>query len=350
MSAVLTPFLVPPSIRHQKKVNYGDGFILRAIERQVGRFSQSAMFSPRTPLVDEDFARLQSHRYVILAGANQLKDDFAPIAKMKASTLRKSNLVFIPFGIGLHGEAGFNEGFTDNASEILSIIHERIEYSSWRCPLTKGLLDTALPALREQTLMTCCPVVMDRPLLDGYKFERNLSTIAVTITDRGDFWDREIPVLKEVAELFPDKRRVLVFHQNFDPPSVFEPLADRLGMRLGSQKAKTPRHLRQLARQLGYEILLADDVDRLLAFYAQVDLHVGSRLHAHLHMLSQNKWSFLVKVDERSPGIASALGFELIEPGQLGHHLDADLEMIRTSAQACYLVMQRFVDAIPGRP
>ncbi|UIY25049.1 hypothetical protein LZK76_04530 [Rhizobium leguminosarum] len=215
MSAVLTPFLVPPSIRHQKKVNYGDGFILRAIERQVGRFSQSAMFSPRTPLVDEDFARLQSHRYVILAGANQLKDDFAPIAKMKASTLRKSNLVFIPFGIGLHGEAGFNEGFTDNASEILSIIHERIEYSSWRCPLTKGLLDTALPALREQTLMTCCPVVMDRPLLDGSKFERNLSTIAVTITDRGDFWDREIPVLKEVAELFPEKEA------GFGVPSEF---------------------------------------------------------------------------------------------------------------------------------
>ncbi|MGO7690270.1 hypothetical protein ACC696_37395, partial [Rhizobium ruizarguesonis] len=109
-------------------------------------------------------------------------------------------------------------------------------------------------------------------------------TIAVTITDRGDFWDREIPVLKEVSELFPDKRRVLVFHQNFDPPSVFEPLADRLVMRLGSQKAKTPRHLRQLARQLGYDILLADDVDRLLAFYAQVDLHVGIRLHAHIHL------------------------------------------------------------------
>lgn len=276
MVAVLSPFLVPPSIRHQKKVNYGDGFILRAIERQVGRFSPSATFSPRVPLGDYDFAQLQLHRYVILAGANQLKDDFAPIAKMKASTLRKSNLVFIPFGIGLHGEAGFNEGFTENAREILSIMHERIEYSSWRCPLTTGLLNTALPALREQALMTCCPVVMDRPLLDGSRFERNLSTIAVTITDRGDFWDRETPILKEVAELFPNKRRVLVFHQDFDPPSAFEPLADRLTIPLGSQKIKTSRHVRRLARQLGYEILIANDVDTLLAFYEHVDLHVGS--------------------------------------------------------------------------
>ncbi|MBX4994142.1 hypothetical protein ABID08_006150 [Rhizobium binae] len=350
MVAVLSPFLVPPSIRHQKKVNYGDGFILRAIERQVGRFSPSATFSPRVPLGDYDFAQLQLHRYVILAGANQLKDDFAPIAKMKASTLRKSNLVFIPFGIGLHGEAGFNEGFTENAREILSIMHERIEYSSWRCPLTTGLLNTALPALREQALMTCCPVVMDRPLLDGSRFERNLSTIAVTITDRGDFWDRETPILKEVAELFPNKRRVLVFHQDFDPPSAFEPLADRLTIPLGSQKIKTSRHVRRLARQLGYEILIANDVDTLLAFYEHVDLHVGSRLHAHLHMLSQNKWSFLIKVDERSTGIASALGFELINAGQLNRHLDTDLEVVRTSAQACKLVMQRFVDAIPGRP
>ncbi|ANL26669.1 hypothetical protein AMC90_CH00798 [Rhizobium phaseoli] len=347
MVAVLSPFLVPRSIRHQKKINYGDGFILRAIERQVGRFPPSATFSPRVPLGEHEFDQLQSHRYVILAGANQLKDDFAPIAKLKASALRKSNLVLIPFGIGLHGEAGFNEGFTENASEILSIIHERIEYSSWRCPLTKGLLDTALPALREQTLMTCCPVVMDRPLLDGSRFKRNLSTIAVTITDRGDFWDRETPILKEVAELFPNERRVLVFHQDFDPPSVFERLVDRLGIPLRGVKTKTSRHVRRLARQLGYEILIADDVDRLLAFYEHVDLHVGSRLHAHLHMLSQNKWSFLMKVDERSPGIASALGFELIEAGQLNRHLDTDLEIVRTSAQACHLVMRRFVDAIP---
>lgn len=67
-------------------------------------------------------------------------------------------------------------------------------------------------------------------------------------------------------------------------------------------------------------------------------------------MLSQNKWSFLIKVDERSTGIASALGFELINAGQLNRHLDTDLEVVRTSAQACKLVMQRFVDAIPGRP
>ncbi|KAA0685046.1 hypothetical protein DTW90_35705 [Neorhizobium sp. P12A] len=349
MVAVLTPFIVPNAISLQKKVNFGDGFILRAIERQVGRFAELELFSPRVPLSPQDFDRLKSHRYVILAGANQLKDDFAPIAKMKSDTLRDSSLVFIPFGIGLHGEVGFNEGFSDNTREILSIIHERIEYSSWRCGITKGILDSTIPKISNQTLMTCCPVVMDRPLLEGSAFTRNLSTIAVTITDRGEFWDREVPMLREVAKLFPDKRRVLVFHQDFDPPAAFEAIKDRLHLPLSGPNVGTSRAVRRLARQLGYEILIADDVDRLLLFYDKVDLHVGSRLHAHLHMLSQNKWSFLIKVDDRSPGIAQALGFDLIDAEKLQLHLDADFEPIRTSAQNLYSVMRRFLKSIPAR-
>ena len=48
--AVLTPYLIPTELRGKKVVNVGDGFILRAIERRVGRSAAARTLSPRVAL------------------------------------------------------------------------------------------------------------------------------------------------------------------------------------------------------------------------------------------------------------------------------------------------------------
>ena len=39
--------------------------------------------------------------------------------------------------------------------------------------------------------MTGCPVLYDEPLLNGSRFADQAGTVAVTVTERGDFWNRE---------------------------------------------------------------------------------------------------------------------------------------------------------------
>ena len=104
--------------------------------------------------------------------------------------------------------------------------------------------------------------------------------------------------------------------------------------------------LRRFAVARGFEIFVPSSNDAAIAFYSTVTLHVGSRLHAHLHMLSQNKWSFLTKVDERSTGIAEHFGFPLCDPGYLADYLDFDFEIVRQAAQRTFPIMEKFVGSV----
>ena len=110
--------------------------------------------------------------------------------------------------------------WSEETRAILRLIHERTEFSSWRCPHTVAYLHAALPELTDRCLMTGCPVVYDQPLLEGQAFHDGEASVAVTVTERGDFWARESKTLAFVAKRFPRARRHLVLHENFSPPSA----------------------------------------------------------------------------------------------------------------------------------
>ena len=74
---------------------------------------------------------------------------------------------------------------------------------------------------------------------------------------------------------------------------------------------------------------------------------MGTRLHAHLLFLSRNKRSYLVPVDERSTGIAQALGFPLPLPDTLERNWDFDFEVVRRHAREHYKTMRQFVESLP---
>jgi polysaccharide pyruvyl transferase WcaK-like protein len=94
--------------------------------------------------------------------------------------------------------------------------------------------------------------------------------------------------------------------------------------------------LRAYARQRGFKVVIPSSADECIQFYDHVDLHVGSRLHAHLLFLSRNKRSYLVPVDHRSVGIAEHLGFPLLAPEALDRSWDCDFEIVRAKARATY--------------
>jgi len=340
--AALSPYLIPPALSNKKRVNYGDGIILRAIERHVGRLSPGGILSPRMPLSAHDKQKLTLSSGVILAGANQLNDNYTIWPSLTPDQLRDLPVRFIPFGVGIHGEDGRTSELSPQSREIISIIHERILFSSWRCPATVEYLRKSLPHLSEKFLMTGCPVLYDRPLLDGAPFAERIDRISVTVTERGDFLQRELSLLRHVAQALPSTTRFLTLHQNFSPPASFESLRHRLG-RSPANQVET---LRLEARRLGYKILIPRSADELIRFYKTIDAHVGSRLHAHLLCLSLAKRTALIGVDGRATGIAEHFGFPLYAPENIAEGLRENFEPIRDRARSTFPVMQKFLNSI----
>ena len=342
---VLTPYMIPPSLMGRKFANLGDGFILRAIERLIGRFSPQKTFSPRAQPSAAVIDIIKSNQPTILAGANQLNHRYTIWPRLTADYIRENDLRLIPFGIGIHGEQGQTDTLSIATKEILRAVHERIDYSSWRCPNTLDFLKCELPELAPQLLMTGCPVIYDQPLLKGAPFEKETRRIAVTPTERHDFWARETAIIDFVARIFPRANRYLVLHQNYSPPTRLEHIRHRW-LAKKTVPANDYEKLRWYATQRGFRIICPSNPDAGIEFYRKVDLHIGTRLHAHLLCLSQAKRSVLVPIDERSSGIAKAFGFDLYATAELERALDFDFESVRAHALERYSVMQKFLTSL----
>ena len=343
-TAALTPYIVPPEAGGVVP-NLGDGLILRAIERLVGPFRADRLFTTRVAPREVELNILRRSGLVIIAGANQLNDSYTIWPGMTSEFLfSNATLRFVPFGIGLDGLPDRNVCLSRETSEILELVHQRIAYSSWRCPRTVAVLRRDLPHLSDRFLMTGCPVVFDSPLLDESRFSDSERSIAVTVTDRGKFWERETMLLERVARLFPRAKRTLVVHEDRAPATLSEKVLGPLPLTGRLFKKRT--RLRIRARKLGYDVVAPISADDGIRFYSGIDLHIGSRLHAHLYFLSQNKRSFLIPVDGRSLGFSEFLGFPLCDAGSIDEHFGFDFETVRERARETFATMQMFVDSL----
>jgi hypothetical protein len=186
--------------------------------------------------------------------------------------------------------------------------------------------------------MTSCPVVFDAPLINTDTWHSTKGPVAVTITERENFWDREKAIIDFVQSRFADQPRRVVLHQKFDKHSPR--LLDKL---LGRQRA--PSDLHRYASEKGFEIVTPATVEECWAGYADTALHVGSRLHAHLYFLSQAKKSLLVSVDDRGRGFAESLGFPNAPSSQLAAWDAVDYDAIRANARKYSQTMGQFLAA-----
>ena len=339
--SVLSPFVIPPELRRRKRVNVGDGFILDAIQKLLAPHRCEFVLTTRRALTDEETAQVNSTKALILAGANLLSDDFQIARGMDRARMNRIHVPIVPFGIGASGVPQQNREMSASAREVLRAIHERTRFSGWRCVLTLRYLSESLPELADHFLMTGCPVQYGEPILTGAPFPAEPRSVAVTVTERHEFWERETATLDFVARRFGSCARHLVLHEVFrDPPFSVAPQRLR---KFFQTRGKTPSALRKYAAARGFQVVLPDSVDQCLSLYRSCDWHIGSRVHAHLYFLSQARKTFLTRVDDRSTGFAMTLGFPLCDPAHLEQHLDFDFEICRAACRQHYAVMQQFV-------
>lgn len=318
--AVITPYLLPAG--SPKRVNHGDGFILDACVRLIGR-RPALLLSSRAPLDSEAIEAINRTRGVVLAGSNSLKDDFAPTPGFNYATLARIAVPIVPFGVGHYGVDAETRGLSSEAAEILLEIHRRIPFSSVRCDASYRYLVRGVPALADRVLMTSCPVVHVREGIGGGFARRDwYEQAVVTITDRVHL-DAQLPLLGLARTLFQARRWVLALHQDYGNPT-----------------------LDAYATGLGFDVVRSGDYGALLALYAGTDLHFGNRLHAHLKCIANEVVSFLCPFDLRQAYFAQSLDFPLITDESLGAIVSYDFGRVRRRLAQIRPVLDRFLVAI----
>jgi hypothetical protein len=153
--------------------------------------------------------------------------------------------------------------------------------------------------------------------------------------------DREMGTLEAAARIFPRSRKSLVLHQRFQPATLFDEFG--AGRFVAKALNGSRSEIRNFARRLGFDVVAPKTAKEGISFYRTVDLHIGSRLHAHLMMLSQNKKSFLTYVDERATGMAAHFGFPISDPNTIDDDLNFDFEIVRKNAISTFETMNMFV-------
>ncbi|WP_157727518.1 polysaccharide pyruvyl transferase family protein [Stappia sp. ES.058] len=111
--------------------------------------------------------------------------------------------------------------------------------------------------------------------------------VAVSLQHGISYLEQSVELLKAVKKRFPDSRRYVALH------SARSPLAAILEAR---------------AKQLGFEPLHLFGAAEGLDAYGEIDLHIGYRLHAHIHFIRNRKPSVLMVEDARSFGFSRTPG------------------------------------------
>jgi hypothetical protein len=143
-----------------------------------------------------------------------------------------------------------------------------------------------------------CPALFDPETLDrGFAPPAQIERIVVTAPAGRRFYPQFFELCRAVRGRFPLAQIVASFHRGLD--------ADRHTRR---RSALALRAVAAAARRLWRvePVDTAYDTGRI-AFYRDMDLHVGYRVHAHVFFQAAHKPSFLLQEDTRGLGMSRAL-------------------------------------------
>ncbi|MFD2237983.1 polysaccharide pyruvyl transferase family protein [Aureimonas populi] len=114
-----------------------------------------------------------------------------------------------------------------------------------------------------------------------------VGTLVITLQHHVRYLEQIVDLAKRVRARYPEWRRLVSMH------AVPNPMNRVLAARMA---------------ELGYELLEVHGEVAKLDLYETVDLHVGYRLHGHLHFLRNRKPSILMVEDARSYGFSRTQG------------------------------------------
>jgi hypothetical protein len=254
--------------------------------------------------LDEKVDIVNEASAVILCGGPAVKRDVFPGIYPLVRDLSTIKPPIVTMGVGWHAPYGewsdtWNHGFTARSELLLQRIQNSGLVSSCRDYHT-------LNALNHQGFshfaMTGCPAWYDIATLNNgpkmtfkdVPIHKVAFSFGVNMYRDGGYMRQTMALISALSGRFGDKLSC-VFHH---------PIG----------KHRNSDVVRWLEQESIRYVDIAGGSDLMMEHYADVDLHVGYRVHAHILMSSLNRRSVLIAEDGRSVGQKTAMGGAVVVP------------------------------------
>ncbi len=339
-------FLKKNKPKRHNYFNIGDCFVLDAMIDSLTPHYPEYIYSVRKDLTENEIKNINSTKALLLPVTNRLNDFGKNFPLIKSNTLDKIEVPIILHGMGVSGDPKNNTGMLDTVKAKYNYIFEKAKYASVRCSLSQTYLTDNFPQLKEKILMTSCPVIFHKHKLnESGLFKDDKNSILLTVTNRDDFWERESKTIDFIAEKYKKSRKVISMHDYHLNSQHLTKNENKFTISNFINEGAFPKNNFDIfiyALSKGFEIYIPRTVNECFQFYENFDFHMGSRLHAHLHFLSQGKKSFLTYVDDRCKGFSDDFGFPICDYKDLDKYLDFDFEIFRNNFFKHLAEMQKF--------
>lgn len=244
---------------------------------------------------------LERAEAIVILGGPGYQPHFWPGVYPLTATPQELPAPVIPMGLGWKGFPGDEATvrrykFEPGAQDVLQHMASQTPWLGCRDHFTRRVLAAAGI---DNALMTGCPVWYDLPSLGRPPTRpERIERVVYTPAQKPLYRDQSVDAARVVARLFPDAERICSFHRGIDADDPEIPVADRANNRF----------LADAIGGLGFEVRDVSGDLESIAFYEDCDLHVGYRVHAHIHFLSRRHPSVLLHEDGRGRGVDDALG------------------------------------------
>lgn len=257
----------------------------------------------------ENLNRINGSKALILMGGPALQKRMRPRVYALVEDLNRITVPIVTMGIGWHSPYGGWEDTHNYPLNSLSLkLLERInsehyvssvrDYHSLNVLSSRGFNNfvmTGCPALYSHEHMDIPVAVIDHPKKIGF-------SLGVSPKSSRRMQQQMKKAILCTRDRFPDAKLDVVFHHG---------IGDSY---LRSDGASSDLHRFQLSfsdwlktEAISY-VDISGDVEKLLTFYSQCDLHIGYRVHAHIFMSSISKPSLLLIEDGRGMALRDVIG------------------------------------------
>jgi polysaccharide pyruvyl transferase WcaK-like protein len=280
------------------KKNIGDYLIKQRARELLEKYvDQEIVEISRFENLESKLDIVNNAKALILCGGPAYASDFYPGIYPLVDQLDKIKVPIIPFGLGWSGRP-YNHPekfkFTPQSLSAIKKIHSKIRFSSCRDEITKSILNQAGI---KNVILTGCPVWYDLNSLNKeFNKPENIKNIVVTSGAKIILFFQTLKILSLVRKAFPEAVIYFTFHRGILP------------WKGTSLKSGIVYVLLALLSHL-YKVKVMDVSSNInkISFYANCDMHIGYRVHAHLYFLSKRIPSILINEDGRGIGMAQTL-------------------------------------------
>lgn len=296
-----------------EKNNSGDFLIGHRARNLLKRFRSDrdlVNFDAWLPLDEEQLAVINGSRALLLTGGPALKKKMWPKTYPLVPDLASIKVPVITMGIGWKSKQGdWSDTWDYSLSDKTRQLMQKVEESGYRFSLRDyRSLNACFQQGYKQGLMTGCPALyspehLDREAVFNPDIQNITFSLGVSILESLSMTEAMKDLIRALNTYFAGKNFRVAFHHSLNKGNY--------DLSNPAQSNHIEKHL-DFARWLTSEeipfVELAGSAEGMIEHYANTDLHIGYRVHAHILMAGMHKPTVLISEDGRGKALADVLG------------------------------------------